>query len=140
MGGSIFSTNLLLVFLIVLDIVLFIVAFFFPATWFQVIHGTPYIDPQALLQRMGAGWAAFSLFQIIALIKWPKQPYWLVLVAGIRLTEIFTDWTYLYFAQSITGFGKIALFISPPANVLFGWIFIRRFLRCKKDSKGQAVS
>lgn len=120
-------TNLLLVFLVLLDLVLSAVCLFFPEVWFRLFHGAPYIDPQGLLRRVGAVWAAFTLFQLIALLRWRRQPYWLPLVAGIRLTEVFSDWVYLWAAESITWFGFAGLLAAPPANVLFAWLLIRAY-------------
>lgn len=127
------TINLLLVFLVLLDIVLSTLCFFFPEAWFCLFHNAPYIDPQGLLRRTGAVWAAFALFQLIALLRWREQPYWLSLAAGIRLTEVFSDWVYLYTAESITLFGKIGLSIAPLANVLFAWILIKGYLRLVRD-------
>ncbi|HEV2495604.1 MAG TPA: hypothetical protein VG204_21305 [Terriglobia bacterium] len=129
------GVNLLLVFLVILDLALSSLCLFAPATWFKIMHGAPYVDPEGLLRRTGAVWAAFTLLQLVALVRWRKKPYWLVLVAGVRLTEIFSDWTYLYFAASITTFGRLGLMISPPANVIFGWLLIRAYLRLERDSK-----
>ena len=131
------GVNLLLVFLVVLDIVLSTVCLFFPETWFQLLHNARYVDPQGLLRRTGAVWAGFTLFQLIALLRWQRQPYWLPLVAGIRLTEVFSDWVYLYVAASFTWFGKMGLFIAPPGNVLFAWILITAYLRMTKDKLGR---
>ena len=97
-----------------------------------MIHNQPYNDPQGLLQRTGAVWVAFTLLQVIAYVKWEEQPYWLVLVAGVRLTELFSDWTYLYFSQNITWSGAISLFIAPPANLAMGWFLIQSFLAITK--------
>ncbi len=124
---------LLLVFLVLLDIFLATLCLFSPETWFRLFHDAPYIDPQGLLRRTGAVWAAFTLFQLIALLKWQRQPYWLPLVAGIRLTEVFSDWVYLYMAESTTWFGKIGLFIAPLTNVLFACILLWGYRRTTKS-------
>jgi hypothetical protein len=124
-----FLINLLLVFLIILDVVLSVLALLLPNTWFRLFHNQPYVDPQGLLRRTGAVWVAFTLLQFIAFMKWQEQPYWLVLIAGVRLTELFSDWTYLYFAQNITKVGRLSLLIAPPANLVMGWFFIQSFLR-----------
>lgn len=116
-------------FLIILDIVLSTTCLFFPEQWYKFFHNAAYIDPQGLLRRTGAVWVAFSLLQIIAFFRWEKAPWWLVLIAGVRLTELFSDWTYIYFAESITTLGKIALFIAPPKNLIFGWFFVWTFLK-----------
>jgi hypothetical protein len=121
--------NLLLLFCVILDVVLFVLALLLPNTWFRIFHNQPYIDPQGLLRRTGAVWVAFTLLQFIAYMQWQEHPYWLVLIAGVRLTELFSDWTYLYFAQNITRVGRISLWIAPPANLLMGWFFIQSFLK-----------
>jgi hypothetical protein len=95
MIGSPLAINVLLLFLIVLDAVLSILAIAFPQAWFRLIHDQPYIDPQGLLRRTGAVWAAFTLLQAMAYAKWRARPDWLVVVAGVRLTELFSDWTYV---------------------------------------------
>ena len=70
---------------------------------------------KVLAWRTGAVWASFTLFHLIALLKWHRQPYWLPLVAGVRLTEVFSDWVYLSMAESITWFGKVGLFIASSS-------------------------
>ncbi|MGH8057276.1 MAG: hypothetical protein ACREOH_08585 [Candidatus Entotheonellia bacterium] len=129
MIGSTRTINLLLLFLIALDVVLSILALAFPQVWFRLIHDEPYIDPQGLLRRTGAVWAAFTLLQAMAYAKWRQQPYWLVVVAGVRLTELFSDWTYIYFAQQVTWSGRVGLLIAPPANLAMGWFLMKSFLR-----------
>ena len=132
------GVNLLLIFLVILDLVLSSLCLFAPATWFRIMHNAPYVDPEGLLRRTGAVWAAFTLLQFIALLRWRRKPYWLVLIAGVRLTEIFSDWTYLYFAASITTPGRLGLLIAPPANVIFGWVLIRAYLRLQGGSMTKA--
>ena len=114
----------LLVLLVILDVVLSTTCLLFPETWFKTFHDAPYIDPQGLLKRTGALWVAFSLLQLIAVFRWEKAPWWLVLIAGVRLTELFSDWTYMYVAQSMTSMGRIGLLIAPPGNLAFGWFLI----------------
>ncbi len=106
--------------LIALDLSIAAIAFFAPEFWFQVFHGIPYSDPEGLLRRIGASWAGFALFQILALLKWEREPEWLALVAGIRFSDMFTDWTYLTFAHDVTWFAKISLGLASPLNVLAG--------------------
>jgi len=74
MIGSTRTINLLLLFLIALDAVLSILALAFPQVWFRLIHDEPYIDPQGLLRRSGAVWAAFTLLQAMAYAKWRQRP------------------------------------------------------------------
>ncbi|KRT66312.1 MAG: hypothetical protein XU11_C0010G0027 [Candidatus Dadabacteria bacterium CSP1-2] len=125
--------NIYLLFLVILDVVLSITCFFFPEAWFNTMHGAPYVDPQGLLRRTGAVWAAFVLIQFIALLRWQKEPYWLAVVAGVRFTEIFSDWVYLGVASNMTWLGTIGLFVSPPANLIFGIFLIIAYLKFHKQ-------
>ncbi len=122
-----------LAFLVILDVVLSATCLLYPEKWFQIFHNAPYIDPQGLLKRTGAVWVAFSLLQLIAFFRWEKSPWWLVLIAGVRLTELFSDWTYMYVAQSMTTLGKIGLFIAPPGNLVFGWFLIWAYLKIMRS-------
>lgn len=105
-------------FLIILDVILATVGFFLPEIWFYIFHGAPYIDPQGLLPRCAADWTAFALIQTLAFFRWKKHPVWLAMVAGVRLSDIFTDLAYLYFCNDITWFGKIALAGAGPGNLI----------------------
>jgi hypothetical protein len=129
MIGSTRAINLLLLFLIALDAVLSVLAIALPHIWFRLIHDQPYVDPQGLLRRTGAVWAAFTLLQALAYARWQAQPYWLVVVAGVRLTELFSDWTYLYVAEQVTWSGRVGLLTAPPANLVMGWFLIKSFSR-----------
>jgi hypothetical protein len=124
----------LLIILILLDVIYVAIIFPYPELWYKYIHAAPYVDPAGLLHRTGAVWASFALFQIIALIKWRKHPHWLMLVAGIRFTEIFADWTYVYFAQSLTWYGKAGLLSAPLINFGSGLFFFKAYFNVKKDS------
>ncbi len=125
--------NTLLIALVIYDVVLSATCLLSPQTWYRLIHGADYVDPQGLLLRTGAVWAAFSLFQLVARVKWEVQPVWLAVIAGIRLTEILSDWTYLYVADSLTRFGWFGLFINPPGNLLLGWYLLRCYRRVHVD-------
>jgi hypothetical protein len=122
-------------FLVILDLVLCITCLVFPDTWFQMFHGVPYdrYDVYGLLKRTGAVWVAFTLLQLIAMFRWTKAPWWLVLIAGVRLTELFSDWTYWYVAPTMTTLGSIGLWIAPPGNLVFGIFLIwayKKIMRC----------
>jgi hypothetical protein len=121
------QVNALLLSLVVLDIVLSTITLGFPDRWFAFMHGLPYVDPAGLLRRTGAVWAAFVLLQAIALVRWQKQPYWLPLIAGVRLTELFSDWMTIFVAKHMTVLGTISLAIAPPANLVFGLILIATY-------------
>lgn len=79
---------------------------FFPKLWFTIFHNAEYIDPQALLKRTGGVWIAFTLLQAYAYFCFEKKPHWLVLVAGVRMTELFSDWIYLASASHATWFAN----------------------------------
>ncbi|UCC95085.1 MAG: hypothetical protein JSW40_09825 [Candidatus Omnitrophota bacterium] len=127
----------LLLALIFLDITIAIGVFFFPELWFKIFHGVPYIDPQGLLRRCGANWAAFGLIQILACLKWERKPYWLAIVAGVRFSDIFTDWTYLWFSSNITMFGRISLFVISPLNFAFGLYFLNTYKKLVNSPSSQ---
>ena len=128
----------LLVFLVILDLVLSTTCLLYPDKWFMTFHGVHYdhLDVEGLLKRTGAVWVAFTLLQLLAVFKWEKQPWWLVLIAGVRLTELFSDWTYMYVAQSMTTIGRMGLFIAPPGNLAFGWFLIWAYRKIMRDRYG----
>ena len=118
---------LVLIVLIIFDLVVAVGAFLFPQLWYRVLHGAEYVDPQGLLRRTGAIWVAFTVLQVLALPRWRTAPYWLALVCGIRLSEMFADWTYLAFADSVTPFGTAALIVTLPANLLICWVLFATY-------------
>ena len=125
------QVNIFLVALVLLDVFLSTVAIVFPERWCATFHGLPYDDPAGLLRRTGAVWVAFTLLQAIALFRWQKQPYWLVLIAGVRFTELFSDWVTIFAARHMTTLGTVGLLFSPPGNLLFGLILISTYTRLK---------
>lgn len=119
----------LLIALIALDVTISIVVFAWPSLWFQVFHGVPYVDPQNLLRRMGANWTAFALFQIIALVRWRREPYWLAVVAGVRFSDIFTDITCYALAADTTPFAALTLIPMSPINFFIGFYLLNQYRR-----------
>jgi hypothetical protein len=132
------AVNLLLLALIALDIVFPTVIFFSPGTWTRLFHDMPPDDPMGLLHRLGAGWAAFAFWMTVALLRWERDPGWLMLVAGIRLTESWADWVYLGYAHHATLFGTVSLLGASPVNVLCGWLFDRSDLRDSREPVPEA--
>jgi hypothetical protein len=112
--------SLILGSLIALDLVLSVWGFFLPRLWYSFFHGAPYIDPQALLYRCAANWLAFLVLQVIALVRWRKDPMWLAIVAGCRLGDALTDVTCLALANSTTVFAWIAFPLAGIGNLLVG--------------------
>ncbi|MBU2490284.1 MAG: hypothetical protein KKA60_12920 [Proteobacteria bacterium] len=113
--------------LLAMDVILASCALLEPQLWFSIFHGTPYVDPQGFLPRTGASWAAFAILQALALALWERQPGWLLVVAGVRLGDCFTDWTYLSVAQDLTWFAYPALALASPANLLAGLFLARAY-------------
>jgi hypothetical protein len=70
-------------------------------------------------------------------VKWRERPYWLVLVAGVRLTELFSDWTYLSVAQQVTWSGRIGLLIAPTANLAMEWFLSKSFVQITGRRQGE---
>ncbi len=126
--------NIIIMALVLLDVVLATAGFCFPELWFKLFHGVDYVDPQGFLRRCAANWTAFAIIQFLALVRWKKEPFWLVMVAAVRFSDVFTDMTCLWFCSDITLFGRISLFGAGPANFLFGLYF---FLAYKKLSEGK---
>jgi hypothetical protein len=127
-------TSAFLLFFGVWDAILAAGALAAPGLWFRFFHDAPVVDPQALLARTGAIWAAFAIFHLIAWRVWQRKPYWLAIVGGMRLGEIFADVTYLLLAESTTGAGRIALLVAAPSNVVFSIYFIRTFIRATRPA------
>jgi hypothetical protein len=118
-------THALLAALVAFDATLVTWAFFFPQLWFDAFHGVPYVDPEAFLPRMAANWAAFFLMQLLALLRWRREPWWLLIVAGVRLSDIFTDLVYVLLARDRTWFALATLPVMGLINLLIGWYLIR---------------
>jgi hypothetical protein len=109
--------------LFLFDGALVIWAGLFPDLWFLAFHGVPYVDPQGFLRRCAANWAAFALCQLVAFRRFRTDPGWILIVAGARLSDIFTDWTYLAFSQDRTWFAWLGLGVTSPANLWLGlWL------------------
>ena len=124
--------DLLLLALIALDLTISATAYCRPGLWFSLFHGSAYVDPEGLLRRTAGNWAAFALVQIVALFRWRRSPYWLPVVAGVRFSDMFTDWSCLYFCHDVTWIGRVGFFAAAPLNVLIGWYLIRTYRTLEK--------
>lgn len=102
------------------DATIFALSWFAPDLWFGVFH---HLEPAglevALLRRAGGQWAAFALVQAIALWQWRSRPAWLLVVAGARASDLFTDLSYVLAAPSLTTAGWTALSPPPLLNTIF---------------------
>jgi hypothetical protein len=112
------ATHAVLVAAILIDVVLCVLTWVAPEMWFETLHATT--DNAAFypfLRRCGSHWAAFAIFQFVALIRWQQGLHWLVLVAGMRLSDLFTDLTYLLSSSNVTPSGSISLLVPPVLNL-----------------------
>ena len=111
------------------DTGLFLMAWLFPDLWFRLFHdAAPVGFDVALLRRSAGQWAAFALAQGIALVYWKKNPVWLVIVAGVRFSDLFTDISYILAVPSLTTFGWVCL-LPPPLLNLVGVVIMLRGYR-----------
>jgi hypothetical protein len=101
------------------DTLLFAMAWIAPDIWFRVFHaGVPTGLEIALLRRSAGQWAAFALAQALTLWRWPKEPVWLAVSAGVRFSDLFTDVSYIIAISSLTTAGWILLVPPPFLNLL----------------------
>jgi hypothetical protein len=108
------------------DTSLFLMAWLWPDVWFRAFHGAAPAGLEiAFLRRSAGQWAAFALAQGIALWRWKKDPVWLVIVAGVRFSDLFTDISYILAVPSLTTFGWACL-LPPPLLNLVGVIIMLR--------------
>jgi hypothetical protein len=123
-----YAVNALLAIFAAWDLALAAATVVFPDFWFRAMHGVPRVDPEALLARTGLVWLAFAVFQLVALLRWRKSPHWLVIVGGMRLSELFADLGYLALAREVTATGRMSLALAAPSNVVFAIFFIQTYL------------
>lgn len=95
--------------------------------WFDLVHGTDYVDPEGTLKRTGALWLSFALVQAIAFFDWRQGPHWLMILVGIRWGDLFSDWVYWLDASDHTWLGHVGLLLATPANLLLGLFFYRAY-------------
>ena len=96
------------------DTLIFLMSWFAPDLWFRLFHGTlPAGLETAFLRRSAGQWLAFAIVQAIAILRWRKAPIWLIVVAAVRFSDLFTDISYvLTAASSLTTLGWACLL--PP--------------------------
>ena len=110
------------------DTGLFLMAWLLPDVWFRIFHNVPPASLDiALLRRSAGQWAAFALAQGIALCCWRKKPIWLVMVAGVRFSDLFTDISYILAVPSLTTAGWACLLPPPLLNLVGVVIMLRGF-------------
>jgi hypothetical protein len=96
------------------DTLIFLMSWLAPDLWFRLFHGTlPAGLETAFLRRSGGQWLAFAIAQAIAIVRWREAPIWLVVVAAVRFSDLFTDISYVVTAApSLTTLGWACLL--PP--------------------------
>lgn len=119
--------NIILLSLAIIDLILSLWGFFYPANWFYFFHDSAYIDPQGLLYRCAANWLAFSIIQFIAFLYWQKYPWLLILVAGCRLGDVLTDTTCLIFSENHTVMALTGFPAAGIGNLIAGLFLIKLF-------------
>lgn len=129
----------LLVSLTLFDLLLVVWVFALPDLWWSVFHGVPRVDPQHLLQRMGANWAAFFLFELVATLRWRRETFWILVVAGVRLSDIFTDVTYVILCDDATWFAWATLPLMSFLNLLMGLWLLRVWRRYREPVAAPAT-
>lgn len=124
--------------LVIFDLLLIVWVTAWPELWFFAFHGAwerPELA-QLFLWRCGANWAAFLLFQAIAWRRWRAEPAWLLVVAGVRWSDIFTDPSYSLLADSTTWFTWLAL----PAMGLINFALGLYLWRAGRALRAEAVA
>ena len=108
------------------DATIFVLSWLAPELWFRVFH---HLEPAglevALLRRAGGQWAAFALVQAMVLWRWRSRPTWLLVVAGARMSDLFTDLSYVAAVPSLTTAGWVALLPPPLLNTLFVLVMVQ---------------
>ena len=120
------------------DTILCLMAWFAPGLWFKFFHAsTPAGLDVAFLRRSAGQWAAFSLAQAITLWRWRRDPIWLVVTAGVRFSDLFTDVSYILAVPTLTWLGW-ALLVPPPALNLVGVVIM--LLGYRQATRGATAS
>ncbi len=124
--------TLVLTCLVLFDICLAIIGYFFRDFWFFLFHGTDYVDPQGYLPRAAGNWTMFALLQLVALVNWKTNPVWLAMVAAVRFSDALTDWSCLHFCESATFAGKTGFLAAGILNLVLGFFFIRAWKKSER--------
>ena len=116
------------------DTSLFAMAWLQPDAWFRLLHGAaPTGFDIAFLRRSAGQWAAFALAQAIALLRWKRTPIWLVIVGGVRFSDLFTDISYILAVPSLTTLGWVCLLPPPLLNLAGVVIMLRGYRDARAD-------
>jgi len=122
------------------DSLIFLMSWLAPDLWFRLFHGTlPAGLETAFLRRSGGQWLAFAIVQGIAIQRWRRAPIWLVVVAAVRFSDLFTDIFYVVSAApSLTTLGWTCLLPPTLLNAIGVVIMIWGYRLLVKESPGTA--
>ncbi|HEX6750855.1 MAG TPA: hypothetical protein VF092_26445 [Longimicrobium sp.] len=115
------------------DLGLAALALLWPDLWFRLAHGVPRVDPEHILTRTGVVWLTFALFHLVAWFVWRSRPYWLAIVAGMPMSEIFADHSWMLAADHMTTLGRIGFVLAGIANVGLAVFFVRSYLLAARE-------
>ncbi len=120
------------------DTLIFLMSWLAPDLWFRLFHGAlPAGLDTALLRRSGGQWLAFAIVQAIAILRWRKAPIWLVVVAAVRFSDLFTDISYVATAAgTLTDLGWACLLPPTLLNAIGIVIMICGYKLLTKKSPG----
>ncbi|MFB6345299.1 MAG: hypothetical protein ABEK50_05955 [bacterium] len=116
-----------LLFLGILDGLLAFCVFFRPTDFHRWFFGRPPEGSGVLLTRTGGIWLTFSVLQLTAFFLWNDNPFWLLLVTGVRLSEWCADWLLLLTEQRFTILGSMGFLLSSPFTISFALLFYGTF-------------
>jgi len=117
--------NLVLLAAFAIDVALAIGVFVAPGLWFDTLHGTGFdARDLAFLRRCAAQWAVFAGLQAVALVWWRYFPGMLLVVAGARFADVFTDWTYLASSDTLTWMAWPGLLLPGFLNLGMGVLLL----------------
>ena len=117
------------------DTTIFLLSWLTPDLWFHLFHASVSTGLEvALLRRAGGQWLAFAMAQAIALWRWEKAPIWLVIVAAVRFSDLFTDISYLVSASSLTTLAWILLLPPPLLNAIGIVILLCAYSGTRRES------
>ena len=124
---------IVLAFLVVFDLALVVWVFGLPELWFDLFHTNSGASEKAylLLKRCGANWGAFAVVQAVAFVRWREESFWLAVVAGVRLSDVFTDPVYVIFAGDPSWFAVVNLPVMGVINLGLGVFFLRSYLELR---------
>jgi len=122
------------------DTLIFLMSWLAPDLWFRLFHGTsPAGLETAFLRRSGGQWLAFAIVQGIAILRWRRAPIWLVVVAAVRFSDLFTDIFYVVSsAPSLTTLGWACLLPPTLLNAIGIVIMSWGYRLLVKESPGTA--